>query len=120
MTALFCLDDPNEMGETQFLAVPLESNQADVLNDFIADHWGELREKLIAAGMPVDGSILQPTWTRLATTSDLRILGSIEDQRDAAADLVAQVSRRAQAAIKAPAFTVGDFRRAVREGNGAV
>lgn len=98
MTAIFCLNDPNEMGETQYLTVPLESHLADVINDFMAEHWDALREKLVAAGMPTDGSVLRPSWQRAAVASDFGLLGSLEEQRGMVADLIALVSRNAQAA----------------------
>ena len=98
MTATFALNDPSDMDETQFLTVPLEAHLADVLNDYIAEHWGELREKLVAAGMPADGDILRPPWQRAAVASDFALLGSLEEQRNAVADLVALVNRNAQAA----------------------
>lgn len=97
MTAFFTLGDPNDVDETQFLTVPLEAHLADVLNDYIAEHWGELREKLVAAGMPADGDILRPPWQRAAVASDFALLGSLEDQRNAVADLIALVNRNARA-----------------------
>ena len=97
MTATFALNDPSDMDETQFLTVPLEAHLADVLNDYMAEHWGTLREKLIAAGMPTDGSILRPSWQRAAAASDFALFGSLEEQRNVVADLVALVNRNTQA-----------------------
>lgn len=98
MTANFILGDPSNIDGQQFLTVPLEAHLADVLNDYMAEHWGELREKLVAAGMPTDGVILQPSWQRAAVASDFRLLGSLEEQRDVVADLIALVNRNARAA----------------------
>lgn len=98
MTGIFTLGDPNDIDGQQFLTVPLEAHLADVLNDYMAEHWGPLREKLVAAGMPTDASIQRPAWQRAATASDLALFGSVEEQRDMVADLIALVNRNARAA----------------------
>ena len=98
MTAIFSLNDPSDTDESQFLTVPLESHLADVLNDYMDEHWGTLREKLAAAGMPTDRILQRPSWQRAAVASDFALLGSIEEQRNVVADLVALVSRNTQAA----------------------
>lgn len=98
MTAFFTLNDPSAIDEPEFLTVPLEAHLADVLNDYMVEHWDALREKLIAAGMPTDGSILRPSWRRAAVASDFALLGSLEEQRDMVADLIALVNRNARAA----------------------
>lgn len=97
MTANFILGDPSNIDGPQFLTVPLEARLADVLNDYMAEHWGPLREKLVAAGMPTDWSIVRPAWQRAATASDLALLGSLEEQRGMVADLIALVNRNARA-----------------------
>lgn len=98
MTAILILGDPSDVDGQQFLTVPLEARLAKVLNDYMAEHWDALREKLVAAGMPTDGSILRPAWQRAATASDLALFGSLEEQRDMVADLIALVNRNARAA----------------------
>ena len=98
MTAIFSINDPSAMDESQFLTVPLEAHLADVLNDYMAEHWDALREKLVAAGMPTDRFIVRPAWQRAATASDFGIFGGLEEQRDMVADLIALVNRNARAA----------------------
>lgn len=102
MTAHVFLRDPNDrIGApdagrgSRVATVPLENHLSAILEAFIRSHWRDIEAALIDAGMDPSVQVLLPGWERMATVADIALVGTIEEQRDAVLDVMAQVNAAA-------------------------